>query len=109
MSYLLFMDESGHDHRNLPYEVRGGIALHARSLWAFISAIRSLEESAFGDLLHKYRTEIKGYKLLDKDRFKWAAQDEQLDDATRRKYALAFLNKGAAKQQPQRIEFTAYG
>ncbi len=28
MSWLLFLDESGHDHRQLPYEVRGGIALH---------------------------------------------------------------------------------
>ena len=29
MSYLLFLDESGHDHRTMPYEVRGGVALHA--------------------------------------------------------------------------------
>jgi len=24
MSFLLFVDESGHDHRTMPYEVRGG-------------------------------------------------------------------------------------
>ena len=29
MSWLLFLDESGHDHKSMPYEVRGGIALHA--------------------------------------------------------------------------------
>ena len=28
MSWLLFLDESGHDHRHMPYEVRGGVALH---------------------------------------------------------------------------------
>lgn len=26
MSWLLFLDESGHDHKQIPYEVRGGIA-----------------------------------------------------------------------------------
>ena len=36
MSWLLFLDESGHDHKQLPYEVRGGIALHARQLWPFV-------------------------------------------------------------------------
>ena len=35
MSYLLFMDESGHDRRNLPYEVRGGIALEDGKIWPF--------------------------------------------------------------------------
>jgi len=27
MSWLLFLDESGHDHKNCPYEVRGGVAI----------------------------------------------------------------------------------
>ena len=27
MAWLLFLDESGHDHKQMPYEVRGGIAL----------------------------------------------------------------------------------
>ena len=27
MAWLLFMDESGHDHKDSPYEVRGGYAL----------------------------------------------------------------------------------
>jgi hypothetical protein len=33
MSWLLFIDESGHDHKNCPYEVRGGVAIHASRLW----------------------------------------------------------------------------
>lgn len=32
MSWFLFLDESGHDHKTMPYEVRGGIALHAGAL-----------------------------------------------------------------------------
>jgi hypothetical protein len=109
MSYLLFMDESGHDHKIIPYEVRGGIALHARKVWPFVEAMRCLEGNMFGDLVHRYRMEIKGNRLLDKDRFKFARQDKPLDDISRRKHALAFLNKGVEGIQPTSIEFTAYG
>jgi len=109
MSYLLFIDESGHDHKSMPYEVTGGVAIHASKLWAFVQAIKSLEVSSFGAQLSSFGSEIKGHKLLDKDRFKWAAQEPPLEDAARRKHALAFLSKGAAHQQHTRLEFTAYG
>jgi hypothetical protein len=109
MSQLLFLDESGHDHKTMPYEVRGGIAIDAAVLWAFVQAIRALETSCFGDHLHNYKTEIKGFKLLDKDRFKWAAQAPTMDERVRRKHCLAFLNKGLEKKPPTRNEFTAYG
>ena len=98
MSYLLFLDESGHDRRTMPYEVRGGMALHAEKLWPFIQRMRSMEEAAFGDLLQHYGAEIKGHHLLDKERFKWAAQGDLLDDTARRKYALSFLDKGVQKK-----------
>jgi hypothetical protein len=109
MSYLLFLDESGHDHKNAPYEVRGGIALHAKKLWPFVQGMKKLEQSCFGDSLHKYGTEIKGHKLLDKDRFRWAKQDNFLDDLARRKHAVGFLNRGLTQTSPTRVEFTAYG
>lgn len=109
MSYLLFLDESGHDHRNLPYEVHGGFALHARKLWPFVKALTTLEQAAFGDSLHRFQKEIKGCKLLDKDRFKFAAQAATMEDAARRKHSLSFLHKGLRKQAPAREEFTAYG
>lgn len=110
MSFLLFIDESGHDHKKTPYEVRGGIALHAERLWGFIQAMCRLEEACFGDLLHNYRKqEVKGRTLLDKDRFRWAAQGAPLDDETRRLHSRAFLAKGLEQKAPTRIEFTAYG
>ncbi len=109
MSILLFLDESGHDHKNAPYEVRGGIALHASRLWPFVRDIKRLEEACFGASLRRYKTEIKGHRLLDKKRFAWASQDGRLDALARRKYAVGFLNKGTQKEAPTRIEFTAYG
>lgn len=109
MSYLLFLDESGHDHRNLPYEVHGGFALHAKKLWPFVKALTTLEQAAFGDYLHRFQKEIKGCKLLDKDRFRFAAQGPTMEDVARRKHSLGFLHKGLRKQPPTREEFTAYG
>ncbi|MGD0949706.1 MAG: DUF3800 domain-containing protein [Candidatus Binatia bacterium] len=107
--YLLFLDESGHDHRNTPYEVNGGIVLHIAKLWPFVQALVSLEQSTFGDRVQRFRKEFKGCKLIDKSRMKWAAQAPMMDDATRRTHCLGFFNKGLNRQRPTRAEFTAYG
>jgi hypothetical protein len=48
-------------------------------------------------------------KLLRTRVFKWAKQGPPLGTDERRRLALAFLNKGAAQQQPTQPEFTAYG
>jgi hypothetical protein len=109
MSYLLFMDESGHDRNTTPYEVRGGVALHARQLWEFIQAMRRSEEEAFGALLHEYGSEVKGSKLLNRERFRWAGQGPPLGDREARHHALAFLNSAREGRTPKQVEFTAYG
>lgn len=109
MSWLLFLDESGHDHRTMPYEVRGGIAVHARQLWPLVCDLHLLEVDCFGDRLHRYQKEVKGAKLLDRKRMKWAQQAGPFPDEARRKHCLAFLNKGANRHKPSRDEFTAYG
>jgi len=75
MSWFLFMDESGHDHKTMPYEVRGGVALQDRTVWPFIRAVSSLEQSCFGVRLADFKKEFKGEKLLDKNRIEWALQD----------------------------------
>ncbi len=109
MSYLLFLDESGHDHRACPYELRGGIALHVGRLWSFIQNMQAFEIRCFGDSLHKYGLEIKGERLLKRKRFRNALQLPFFDESNRRRLALSFLNKGAARNHsPTRPEFTAY-
>lgn len=109
MSWLLFIDESGHDHRTVPYEVRGGVALHAASLWPFIQNWRRLEVDAFGIELSQYGKEIKGCSLLDKDRLAWSTQAQAMPAEERRKLCRVFLSKGLQHQAPCRDEFTAYG
>jgi hypothetical protein len=109
MSWLLFLDESGHDHKNMPFEVRGGVALPASKLWSFIQSWRRLEEDCFGVTLATYGKEAKGEKLLDRDRFRWAAQGERLEAGERRRLARAFLERGRDKVGQTRSTFTAYG
>ena len=109
MSWLLFLDESGHDHKHCPYEVRGGVALHASKLWPFVQRVKQAELEAFGARLHDYKNELKGSKLLDKDRFKWATQDSELSPEVRQRSSRGFLTKGLEKKPPTKFEFTAYG
>jgi len=109
LSYLFFIDESGHDHKNTPYEVRGGIVLHAKRLWGFIQQFQDLEEACFGTQLSNFGVELKGSRILEKKRFRCASQGELLDDLARRKHALAFLRHGEAHTSPSEIEFRAFG
>ena len=66
MTWLFFIDESGHDHKNMPYEVRGGFAIHVSHLWDFVQDMQRLEVESFGCKLSQYRKEIKGSTLVDK-------------------------------------------
>lgn len=109
MSWLLFMDESGHDHKHMPYEVRGGVAIHDRRVWPFIRSVANLELDCFGVKLADFKKEFKGEKLLDKDRMKWAFQDPLQSDEERRRNARTFLSKGLQKLAPTRGEFSGYG
>jgi hypothetical protein len=103
------MDESGHDHKTVPLEVRGGIAIHAGKLWAFIQGWQRLERDCFGAALAEFGREAKGHKLLDRDRLRWAQQGGRQDDDLRRKNARRFLSAGVEAATPSRSEFTAYG
>jgi hypothetical protein len=109
MSWLLFLDESGHDHKQMPYEVRGGIALQDAQLWPFVQAMQRLELDCFGGHLHQYGKELKGSTLLDRKRFKFANQAPSMEPESRRKHARGFLTKGLEHKPPTREEFTAYG
>ena len=109
MAWLLFLDESGHDHKQMPYEVRGGVAIQDKQLWAFTRALRYLERFDFGCALHEFHKELKGSTLLDKKRFRLAHQAPPMPDSERQKHARAFLMKGFQKLKPTNNEFSAYG
>lgn len=109
MSYLLFMDESGHDHKNMPYEVRGGVSIASINVFKFICDLQKSEEKIFGCRLSEFKTEIKGSKLLEKRRFEWAGQADELDDNARQVGVRRFLTAALEKRAPTKNDFTAYG
>lgn len=48
MAYFLFIDESGQDHKDSPYEVLAGVAVEDRDLWNLIQSIQAAEIRHFG-------------------------------------------------------------
>ncbi|MCG8508876.1 MAG: DUF3800 domain-containing protein [Rhodospirillales bacterium] len=109
MSWLLFMDESGHDHKNMPFEVRGGVAIHAGKVWPFVSDWHKSVKEAFGPQFSELRGEIKGNKLLDRKRIEWSNQMALLDASARHNAVNRFLTKKLQRERPTRRDFTGYG
>ena len=109
MAWLFFIDESGHDHKTMPYEVRGGVAIHVSRLWPFVREMQRLEVECFGCQLDVYGKELKGSTLVDRKRFRFAGQGELLPDNERRGHCRSFLANSRRDRAPTRLEFTAYG
>ena len=71
---LFFIDESGHDHGEAPYEVLAAVAVAECDLWNLIRAIRAAEIQFFGVQLAEVGVEFKGKKLLKNKTFRHAAK-----------------------------------
>lgn len=112
---LFFVDESGTDHRDSPYEVLAGIAVQERDLWNLIQSIQEAEKEFFKVRLSEIRVEFKGKSLLKKKVFEFAQQGPELPVDKRSELAFQFLTKGRdlAEGRPTgaqtREEYTAYG
>jgi hypothetical protein len=79
MSWALFIDESGQDQRDSPYEVLAGIAVEDRQIWRLIRQLSDAQHAMFGlRLFEAYGKEAKAQKLLKRKVFQHAAQMEPL-------------------------------
>ena len=112
---LLFIDESGHDHGEAPYEVLAGVAVAERDLWNLIRAIRDAELHFFGVHIAEVGLEFKGKKLLKNKTFRHARRRPALEANRRRDLTRDFLQKGWREAQGGPVEpraadeFAAYG
>lgn len=98
MAFFLFIDESGHDLGESPYEVLAGISVEDRDLWNLIDAIKDAEERFFGLRYSKYKEEFKGKKFLKRKVFRLAAQEGPIPAEERQGLAKsAILDGGAVK------------
>lgn len=107
MSYFLFVDESGQDHRASPYEVLAGISIEDKSIWTFIQQMHSLEEQHFGMRVSVGELELKGKKILKAKVFRHAAQMPPFSAEDRKNFAKNCLLKGKSKSSPTKSELTA--
>ena len=74
MAYFLFIDESGQDRTDSPYEVLAGIAVEDRNLWNFIQAVQQAEIRQFGTRYSHGHRELKAKKILNRKTFRKAHQ-----------------------------------
>jgi hypothetical protein len=94
MSYLLFVDESGVDRRESPYEVLAGVAIQDRKLWGLVRKLQVAEVECFGRRYTSGEAEAKGKSLLKRKTFRLAAQLAQFPPAERAVLARTCLEQG---------------
>ncbi len=97
MSWALFIDESGQDLRQSPYEVLAGIAIEDRKLWPLIRQLSDAQDAIFGTrLFEAYGSEAKAQKLLKSKAFKHANQMEPIEPERRALLTHEILMDGTA-------------
>lgn len=97
MSWSLFIDESGQDRRNSPYEVLAGVAIEDRKIWPLIRQISDAQKHIFGmRLFEAYGQEAKAKELLTAKTFRLAAQLPPFEATTRARLAREILVDGTA-------------
>lgn len=104
MAYFLFIDESGQDRRNSPYEVLAGVAVEDLDLWNLIRAVQTAELKHFGMRYSSGSDELKATKILKTKVFRLAAQIPPISFAERTLLAKNCLENG---DSANRQEITA--
>ncbi len=105
---LFFIDESGTDHKEAPYEVLAAISVKENTLWNIIQAIQEAEIKHFGSPIINAGLELKGKKLLKRKIFRQASQLDTIESSERITYVKNFLDKSKKNEELNKKEFTAY-
>lgn len=101
MAYFLFIDESGQDHHESPYEVLAGVAVEDRDLWNLIAALQEAEVRLFGRRYTPDERELKAKKILKRKTYRLAAQLPLFDGDERCLLARECLEKGEGANKRQ--------
>jgi len=78
MAYFLFIDESGQDHKESPYEVLAGVAIKDEDLWSIVKELHDTEVAHFGRRYSEGARELKGKKILKRKTFARARADVEV-------------------------------
>ncbi|WP_306117443.1 MULTISPECIES: DUF3800 domain-containing protein [unclassified Roseitalea] len=95
MAWLLFIDESGQDRRESPYEVLAGVAIQDKRLWPLIRQLADLQEFCFGyRRFAEFEDEAKAKTLLKRKTFRLAGQHKPINPLERVGLARTVLQDG---------------
>jgi hypothetical protein len=94
MAFLFFIDESGQDQQNSPYEVLAGVAIEDRKLWPLIHELHKAELSHFGCRYGSPDRELKAKRLLKTKVVRQANGASPFNSEMRTKLAKSCLQQG---------------
>jgi len=94
VAYFLFVDESGGDRREAPYEVLAGVCIEDRDVWNLIDSIKEAEDRILGLRYSQVKEEVKGKKFLKRKVFRHAAQMAPIPPDRRRQLARECVERG---------------
>jgi hypothetical protein len=95
MAWFLFIDESGQDHKESPYEVLAGVAIKDDILWKLVQELQDAEIAHFGRRYRGGSRELKGTKILKTKTFHHARLSCQVLPNEVPQLAKAILDDGA--------------
>lgn len=102
LSWALFVDESGQDQRDSPFEVLAGIAIEDRQIWPLICQVSDAQQRFFGMRLYDaYGAEAKAKELLKKKVFRHARQMADFTEEERMRLAREMLENGTDPTRPR--------
>lgn len=107
MAWFLFVDESGIDHRESPYEVLAGVAIKDEYLWDLIKELHDAEVSHFGRRYSSGLHELKGKKILKAKTFHLASLNCQVLPHEVRELAKQNLDNGAVNNSVRHLKAQA--
>jgi len=95
MAWFLFLDESGQDRREAPYEVLAGMAIRDRDQWSLVKDLHDAEERRFGQRYSAGTRELKASKILKRKTFQHASLNVDVAPNDVPKLAGEILSDGA--------------
>ncbi len=95
MAFFMFIDESGQDQQDSPYEVLAGVVIEDRKLWPLIHELHKAELEHFGCRYGNETRELKAKRLLKTKVYRHANGADPFDPETRRMLAKSCLESGA--------------
>ena len=106
MSWLLFMDESGHDHKQMPYEVRGGIALQDKSVAVHYVLSRVLKKTVSAFDWQTSRRNSKAQNCSTKTESSGPNRNRRKEAKSGNEMRGRSFPKGCRRNRNRRDEFT---